>query len=328
MQLYKGLAPGSVKDERLAPRITETAKSLWLVYALITLAGIAALRICGMSWFDAICHAFSAVGLGGFSTHDLSVAYFGSPAIELVLIVLMLIASLNFARHFIALRRLSLESYKGDPECKAIFAVLAVSVVAIAVLLTHDGVYADFSTALRHAAFNVVSQATTSGLTTQDYQRWPVFAPYWMLFLSCIVCSTGSTGGGIKMFRTLLLTRQAGRELTLLIHPAAVAPVRIGGRPIPDGVGHAVLAFIFLYFMTVSLLTFAMLLTGLDFDSSFSAIVASINNTAHGFGPPGAVHNFHALSALQIWICTAAMLLGRLEIFSVIVLFRPAYWRK
>jgi trk system potassium uptake protein TrkH len=149
-----------------------------------------------------------------------------------------------------------------------------------------------------------------------------------MLFLSCIVCSTGSTGGGIKMFRTLLLTRQTGRELTLLIHPAAVAPVRIGGRPIPDGVGHAVLAFIFLYFMTVVLLTFAMLLTGLDFDSSFSAIIASINNTAHGFGPPGAVHNLHALSALQIWICTAAMLLGRLEIFSVIVLFRPAYWRK
>lgn len=328
MQLYKGLAPGSVKDERLAPRITETAKSLWLVYALITLAGIAALRICGMSWFDAICHAFSAVGLGGFSTHDLSIAYFGSPAIELVLIVLMLIASLNFARHFIALRRLSLESYKVDPECKAIFAVLAVSVVGIAVLLTHDGVYADFSTALRHAAFNVVSQATTSGLTTQDYQRWPVFAPYWMLFLSCIVCSTGSTGGGIKMFRTLLLARQTGRELKLLIHPAAMAPVRIGGRVIPDGVGHAVLAFIFLYFMTVALLTFAMLLTGLDFDSSFSAIIASINNTAHGFGPPGAVHNFHALSALQIWICTAAMLLGRLEIFSVIVLFRPAYWRK
>jgi len=328
MQLYKGQTPGSVKDERLAPRITETAKSLWLVYALITLAGIAALRICGMSWFDAICHAFSAVGLGGFSTHDLSIAYFASPAIELVLIVLMLIASLNFARHFIALRRLSLECYKVDPECKAIFAVLAVSVVGIAVLLTHDGVYADFSTSLRHAAFNVVSQATTSGLTTQDYLRWPVFAPYWMLFLSCIVCSTGSTGGGIKMFRTLLLTRQTGRELQLLIHPAAMAPVRIGGRVIPDGVGHAVLAFIFLYFMTVALLTFAMLLTGLDFDSAFSAIVASINNTAHGFGPPGAVHNFHALSALQIWICTAAMLLGRLEIFSVIVLFRPAYWRR
>ena len=199
----------------------------------------------------------------------------------------MLIASLNFARHIVALRRLSLEPYRQDPECKAIFAILSVSVVGIAVLLTSHGVYPDFMVALRHAAFNVVSQATTSGLTSQDYQQWPVFAPYWMLFLSCIVCSTGSTGGGIKMFRTLLLARQAGREMKLLIHPAAMAPVRIGGRPIPDGVGRSVLAFIFLYFMTVALLTFAMLLTGMDFDSAFSAVVASINNTAHGFGAAG-----------------------------------------
>jgi trk system potassium uptake protein TrkH len=281
-----------------------------------------------MSWFDAICHAFSAVGLGGFSTHDRSIAWFNSPAIELVLMALMLVASLNFARHIIALRRLSLESYKQDPEVKGIFAILAVSVVGIAALLAWHGVYPGFAAALRPAAFNVISQATTSGLTSEDYQQWPVFAPYWMLFLSCIVCSTGSTGGGIKMFRTLLLARQAGREMKLLIHPAAMAPLRIGGRLIPDDVGRSVLAFIFLYFMAVALLTFAMLLTGMDFDSSFSAVVASINNTAHGFGPPGAVHNLHSLSTVQIWICAAAMLLGRLEIFSVIVLFRPAYWRK
>jgi trk system potassium uptake protein len=328
MQLYKGQAPGAVKDERLAPRITETAKQLWFVYALLTVAGIAALRIAGMSWFDAICHAFSAVGLGGFSTHDRSIAWFRSPAIEATLMVLMVIASLNFARHLIALRRLSLESYQQDPEVKAILWILIGSVLGIAALLTSSGVYPDFMQALRHAAFNVVSQATTSGLTSEDYQRWPVFAPYWMLFLSCIVCSTGSTGGGIKMFRALVLARQAGREMTLLIHPAAVAPLRIGGRVIPDAVGRSVLAFIFLYFMTVALFTFAMLLTGMDFDSSFGAVIASINNTAHGFGPPNGVKNFHALSALQTWICTAAMLLGRLEVFSVIVLFRPAYWRK
>lgn len=327
MQLYKGQAPGP-KEERLTPRITETARSLWLVYAIITAAGIVALRICGMSWFDAICHAFSAVGLGGFSTHDRSIAWFDSPAIELTLAALMLIASLNFARHFIALKRLSLDTYRVDPECRAIFVILSVSVVGIAMLLTWHGVYPGFMAALRHSLFNVVSQATTSGLTSQDYQQWPVFAPYWMLFLSCIVCSTGSTGGGIKMFRTLLLARQAGRELKLLVHPAAMAPVRIGGRAIPDSVGHAVLAFIFLYFMTVVLFTFALLLTGLDFDSALAASVASINNTAHGFGPPGAVHNFHGLTAPQTWACTAAMLLGRLEIFSVIVLATPAYWRK
>jgi len=317
-----------VKDERLAPRITETAKQLWVVYTLITVAGILALRVCHMSWFDAVCHAFSAVGLGGFSTHDRSVAYFNSVTIELVLMALMLIASLNFARHIVALRRLSLATYRQDPEAKAIFAILAISVAGIATLLSVHGVYPDFLVSLRHAAFNVISQATTSGLSSQDYQQWPVFAPWWMLFLTCIVCSTGSTGGGIKMFRTLLLTREAGREMKLLIHPAAMAPLRVGGRPIPEGVGPAVLAFIFVYFMTVALLTFAMLLTGMSFPDAASAVVASINNTAHGFGPPGAVHNFHSLGTVQIWICTAAMLLGRLEIFSVIVLFRPAYWRR
>jgi trk system potassium uptake protein TrkH len=328
MQLYKGQAPGTVKEERLAPRITETAKQLWLVYALLTAAGIVALRIAGMSWFDAVCHAFSAVGLGGFSTHDTSIAWFNSAAIEAVLMVLMVIAALNFARHFSALRRLSLAAYRQDPEARAIFVVLTLSVAGIALLLDSHGVYPRFAQALRHSAFNVISQATTSGLTTQDYQRWPVFAPYWMLFLSCILCSTGSTGGGIKMFRTLLLARQAGREMKLLIHPAAVVPLRIGGRPIADSVGRAVLAFIFLYFMTGALLTFALLLTGMEFDAAFAAVVASINNTAHGFGPPGGVHNLHALTPLQTWICSAAMLLGRLEIFSVLVLFRPAYWRK
>ncbi|HKT73361.1 MAG TPA: potassium transporter TrkG [Steroidobacteraceae bacterium] len=328
MQLYKGETPGPIKDEKLAPRIAETARSLWLVYALITGAGIVLLRVCGMTWFDAICHAFSAVGLGGFSTHDASIAYFNSIAIEVVLLALMFVSSLNFARHFVALRRLSLQPYQQDPECRTIFFVLGLSVLAVAVLLRVHDVYPTFAICLRHAAFNVVSLATTSGLSSQSFAKWPVFVPFWMLFLSCIVCSTGSAGGGIKMFRTLLLARQAGRELKLLVHPSAVAPVRIGGRPIPDRVADAVLGFIFLYFMTVASLTFALLLTGLDFDSSFSAIVAAINNTAYGLGTEGTVKSYHVLTGGQIWICTAAMLLGRLEIFSVILLFTPAFWRK
>jgi trk system potassium uptake protein TrkH len=328
MQLYKAEAPGPIKDEKLAPRITETAKSLWIVYATLTGAAIISLRLCGMSWFDAICHSFSVVGLGGFSTHDASIAHFNSPAVELVLILLMFIASLNFARHFVALRRFSLQPYTQDPQCRAIFVVLSVSVVFIAVLLTWNGVYPTFFTSLRHSAFNVVSMATTTGFVTQDYASWPVFAPFWMLFLSCVVCSTGSTGGGIKMFRTLLLARQAGRELKLLVHPSAMASVRIGGRVIPDRVADAILGFIFLYFMTVALLTFALLLSGLDFESSFSAIVAAINNTAHGLGAVGPVRNYHSLTLFQTWVCTVAMLLGRLEIFSVIVLFTPTFWRK
>jgi trk/ktr system potassium uptake protein len=330
MQISKAEAPGPVKDEKLALRITETARSLWLVYALLTLAGILALRLCGMSWLDAICHAFSAVALGGFSTHDASIGYFHSASVELVLILLMLISALNFARHFAALRRLSLKPYRHDPELKPMALLLAASVVFIAELLTWHDVYPTFGTSLRYSAFNVVSLATTTGWVTvgaSGFTTWPVFAPIWMLFLSGITCSTGSTGSGIKMFRTLVLARQAGRELKLLVHPSAMAPVRVAGRPVPERAADAVLAFIFLYFMTVALLTFAMLLTGMSFGCAFRVIVATINNTA--FGLPGqGVWNLHALSALQTWICTAAMLLGRLEIFSVIVLFTRTFWRK
>jgi trk system potassium uptake protein len=328
MQLYRGDSPGPVKEERLTPRITQTARSLWFAYTFITIAGIIALRACGMSWFDAICHAFSGIALGGFSTHDANIAYFHSASIEFVLIVLMLIASLNFACHFAALRRLTLKPYFQNPEARAIFLLLTVSVLGITVLLTCNGVYPDFITALRYSAFHVVSLATTTGFVSQDYTRWPVFAPIWMLFLSCIVCSTGSIGGGIKMFRTLVLSRQALRELTLLVHPSAVAPVRVGGKPVADRVAASILAFIFLYFMTVALLTFALLLTGLDFDSSFGAIIACINNTGPGLGVVGPFKTYQSLTDLQTWICTFAMLLGRLEIFSVLVLFTPTFWRK
>lgn len=328
MQLYRGEAPGPVKEDKLTPRITGTVKSLSLTYSSLTVAGIIALRICGMSWFDAICHCFSAVGLGGFSTHDQSIRYFHSPAIELTLAALMIIAALSFARHFAVLRKLTLKPYAQDPEARAILTVLAASVVAIAGLLTYRHVYSSFGVSLRHSLFNVVSVATTSGLVSDDYTTWPLLAPFWMLFLCCFLCSTGSAGGGIKMFRMLVLAREAGRELKLLVHPSAVAPVRIGGRLIPDRVASSVLAFIFLYFMTTVVLTLALLATGLDFISSFGAIVATINNTGPGLGVVGPFKTYHSLTALQTWICTLSMLLGRLEIFSVLVLFTPAFWRK
>ncbi len=330
MQLYKAEAPGPVRDERLEPRITEAARSVWLVYVLLTVAGVAGLRLSGMSWFDAVCHAFSAVSLGGFSTHDAGIGYFHSAAVQVVLMVLMLAASINFTRHFVALRRMTLKPYGNDPELKAMAVVLVVSIAVIAVLLTSDHVYPTFDTALRYAAFNVISMATTTGWVAAghaSYAIWPVFVPIWLLFLSGIVCSTGTSGGGIKMFRTLVLVRQAGRELKLLVHPSAVAPVRIGGRSIPQRAANAVLAFIVLYFMAVALLLFSMLLTGMGFDTAFRVVVASINNTAYGLaGRTG--WNLHSLNPAQTWICTVAMLLGRLEIFSVIVLFTRTFWRK
>ena len=328
MQLYRAETPGPVKDEKLTPRITETAKALWLSYSLITVVGILALKLAGMNWLDAICHTFSAMGLGGFSTHDASIGYFDSPAIETVLMLLMVAASMNFARHFVAIRRLTLQPYRDDPEVRAILLVLALSILAIAVLLTVSGTYPGFLTSLRHAAFNVVSTATTTGFVSQNYDLWPPFAPVWMLFLSSIVCSTGSTGGGIKMFRTLLLARQALREMKLLVHPSAVIPVRIGGNVVPDRVAQSVLAFIFLYFQVIAVLTFVLLLTGMPLVPAFSSVIASINNMGPGIGPTGPAGNYQVLTDFQTWVCTLAMLLGRLEVFSVLVLFTPTFWRK
>jgi trk system potassium uptake protein TrkH len=328
MQLYKAETPGPVKDEKLTPRITETAKALWFTYLVLTAAGIVALRVAGMDWFDAICHCFSAIGLGGFSTHDVSVGYFDSLAIELVLIVIMIVATLNFSRHFLAFRNLSFKPYATDSEGKAVLIVLGGSVALVSALLWLDGTYPSMGEGFRHSMFNVVSIATTTGFVTEDYEKWPAFLPVWLLFLSCITCSTGSTGGGIKMFRTLLLVRQARRELKLLVHPSAIIPIRIGGNVIPERVVHSVLAFIFLYFGTILVLTFALLATGLDLVSSFSAAVGSVNNVGPGLGAVGPSTNFSGLTDAQTWICTLAMLIGRLEIFSVLVLFTAHFWRK
>ena len=281
-----------------------------------------------MNWFDALCHAFSAMGLGGFSTRDASIGAFDSVAIEVVLIVLMLVATLNFSRHFMALRGRTLAPYRNDSEAKVIFLLVGGSVLAVAALLTAHSTYPDFFGALRASAFNVVSVATTAGFSSGDYGLWPIFAPVWMIFLSCIICSTGSTGGGIKMFRTLLLARQAQREMKLLVHPSAVIPIRIGGHIVQDRIAYSVLAFIFLYFQTIAVLTFAMLLTGMDLVTAFTSVVASVNNLGPGIGQTGPAGNYQGLTDLQTWICTVAMLLGRLEIFSVLILFTVAFWRK
>lgn len=295
---------------------------------LLTLAAIVALKLCGLGWFDAICHAFSVMALGGFSNYDTSIGKLQSPLVEFVLIVFMLVAATNFARHFVAFRRLTTEPYRTDPELKARMLVLAASVVLIAIVVHASGRYHDVFSSIRHVAFSVVSIATTTGFVTEDYEKWPAFAGYWMLLLSCITCSIGSTGGGIKMFRTLLLWRQGFREMRLMVHPQAVEPIRIGGQVIPNRIAYAVLAFIFLYFMVVVVLTFALLLTGLDFTSAFTAIIASINNMGPGLGRVGPSTTYQSLTDLQTWICTAAMFIGRLEVFSVLVLFTPAFWKK
>ena len=327
-QLYKAETPGPLKESKLTPRIADTAKSLWLVYAAITAMAILALWLAGMSWLDAISHASSAMALGGFSTHDASVGYFNSPAIELVLTVFMLVAAMNFATHFIAIRKRSIRVYLHDGEAFAMLALVLGSCLAIAIYLWRAGVYPEFWTALRHATFNVVSIATDCGYASVDFDKWPILAPLWMLFLSCVCCSSGSTGGGIKMFRTIALFRQAGREMVRLLHPNAIVPVRIGGTAVPNNVIYAILAFIHVYTTTLITLTFMLVASGLDFMSAFSAVIASINNMGPGLNRVGPATNYAGLSDFQTWVLAIGMLLGRLELFTVFVLFTPAFWRR
>jgi len=298
------------------------------VYAGLTAVCAVALRAAGMSWFDAICHAFAALSLGGFSTHDASIGYFHSPLIEAVLMVFMLIAAMNFATHFLALRKGEPGTYGRDPEAKWMLCWIAASCAGVSIHVWLRSVYPDFGSTFRYVSFNLISLATGCGLVSTDYGRWPVFAPMWMLFLSCLCPSTGSTGGGIKMFRTLVLLKQSVREMFTLVHPQAVAPLKIAGALVPNRVVYSILAFIFLYFMTIVTLTFAMLISGLDFLSAFSAIVASINNVGPGLGLVGPGGNYGALSDFQLWMCSVAMFLGRVEIFTVLILFTPAFWRK
>jgi trk system potassium uptake protein TrkH len=288
-QMFKAETPGPMKDSKMTPRIAETAKGLWMVYLGVSVSCVLSFHWAGMSWFDAICHAFSTMGLGGFSTHDASFGFFDSPAIEAVAIVFMLIAGMNFGTLFLSVSGRSLRPYFHDPEAGWFLGITLISILVVAMYIWKDGVYPEFDTALRHSAFNLVSIATTTGYASVDYALWPIFAPLWMLFLSSFVTSAGSTGGGIKMMRALLLYKQVYRELLRAMHPNAVYNIRIGGQVAPQPILFAVLAFGFMYMVSIVSLTLVLSFTGLDIVSAFTAIVASVNNTGPGLGVVGTV---------------------------------------
>ncbi len=327
-QLLKAETPGPMKETQLTPRITETAKGLWLIYAGLTLACVFAYRWAGMDWLEAVMHAFSTLSLGGFSSHDASFAYWNSPALEAVALLFMLLAGVNFVTHFGALHRRSLAPYRRDPEVRHFLLLLAASVALITQLLLSNAVYADWPDALRHAAFNVVSIATTTGYATQDYAAWPIFAPLWMLFIAAFATCSGSTGGGIKMMRALLMYRQAVRELERLVHPRAVTPVKLGGQVVDTRIIFAVLAFMLVYGVTIAAITLLLAATGLDLLTALSAAAACVNNIGPGLAGVGPTTTYAVLSDFQTWICTFAMMLGRLELLTVFVLLTPAFWRR
>ena len=327
MQLYKAETPGPIKDDKLTPRITQTAKSLWTIYIALTALCATGYRMAGMSWFDAICHSFSTLSLGGFSTHDASFGHFNSPAIEAVSIAFMLMATLNFATHFLAWRHANLRYYWEDPEARAILLLFTVAATVLTLYLWSHGQYLGLPETFRHVAFNMVSLATSSGFVSVDYNVWPPFVSLAILLMSSVGASSGSTGGGMKMIRTLILFRQSGKEMDTLMHPNSVNVLKIGGRVIPPKVVMSVMGYIHLYAISIVVLTFLLLGSGLDFISAFSAVIASINNAGPGLNLVGPASNYSVLTDFQTWVCTFAMLLGRLEVFTLFVVLTPSFWR-
>lgn len=326
-QLFKAEIPGIDKDSKMAPRISQTAKRLWLVYLTFTLLTCMGLKWAGMGWFDAVCHAMSAFALGGFSTHDASIAFFDSPAIEAVLIAATLLGAVNFASHFAMAREKSPKPYWRDEEARAMLTILTASIAAASVYMWQQGYYTPLE-ALRYVGFNFVSIGLANGFANADFATWPLLVTLWMFFLSNVLANTGSMGGGIKMARALVLAKFSLREVSLLLHPNAVRTVKLNRRSISDRTAMAVMAFIFVYFMTVVIFTLGLLASGMDFITALSATIACITNAGPGLGAVGPADNYAALSGLQKWMCAAVMLLGRLEIFTVFILFTPDYWKK
>lgn len=328
VQLYKAETPGPMKDTRLTPRIAETARGLWSVYFVFSLACMLAYRYVGMSWPDAFMHTCTTMGLGGFSSHDASFGYWNSPQVEWVAIIFMVLAGVSFARYFIVWRARSMLPLLRDAEIRTYAMVLLASIAGLAGVLLFHGTYESAGAAFQAAAFHVVSVATTTGYASADYAMWPVFAPIWLMFLGTFVSCAGSTGGGIKMVRMVVLVKQARREMVRAIHPRIVNPVTLGRATIPSQVISNVMAYMLIYGATTLGLTMLMLLSGLDIVTAFSAVVATVNNIGPGLGRVGPSTNFGSLSDFQTWICTFGMLVGRLELIAVMVLFAPEFWRK
>ncbi len=326
-QLFRAETAGPIKDQKLTPRIAETARGLWTVYFVISLACMLAYRWAGMSWSDAFMHMCTTVSLGGFSSHDLSFGYWNSPLLESVASVFMLLSGVNFALYFVAWRQRSLACLWRDIELRAYLGALLGSIALIVLFLMAHRSYPSFEQTLRHTVFHVVSVATTTGFASYDYAQWPLFAPLLMILLGCFVTCAGSTGGGIKMVRLLLLLKQAKRELVRIVHPSVVNPVVLGHAAVSARVMNSVIAYMMIYGGTLVTLTMLLLFSGLDVVTAFTAVVACVNNIGPGLGEVGPAVNYGGLSDFQTWVCTFAMLLGRLELLSLLVLFTPHFWR-
>ncbi|VFM95256.1 MAG: trk system potassium uptake protein TrkH [Candidatus Kentron sp. G] len=325
MQLYRAETPGPVKDSKLTPRITETAKALWYIYLGLTIFCALGYWVAGMSFFDAVCHSFATISIGGFSTHDASLGYFDNPLIEMIAVLFMTIAGINFSLHFAAWRGGNLNPYRKDSEART-FIMLLLGISAITSgYLYFSGTFETLWSALRNGLFQAVSITTTTGFTTVGYNAWPSFLPVLLLFASFIGGCAGSTGGGLKVIRVMLLFKQGMREIVRLIHPNALVPIKIGTTVLPQRVVDAIWGFLGWYVAAFASTLLALMATGLDQVTAFSAVAACINNMGPGLGEVSA--HFNTISDTAKWILCLAMLLGRLEIFTLLVILSPSFWR-
>ncbi len=325
MQLYRAETPGPVKDSKLTPRITETAKALFLTYSGLTLICAISYWLAGMTWFDAIGHSFSTIAIGGFSTHDASIAYFDSPLITLLCTFFMVVSGANFALHYFTWRSRSIRHYIVDPEFKFYLSLLLGGTLLVCGYLYLNQMYS-LEEALLQGVFQVVSIATTTGFTTAEFASWPTFLPWLLMFMAFTGGCAGSTGGGVKVIRVLLIFKQGLREIKRLIHPNAIIPLKLGKKPVDDRVIEAVWGFFAVYVTAYIIIVLALLATELDFLTAFSAVGACINNLGPGLGDVAV--NYQNISDTAKWILCAAMLLGRLEVFTLLVLFTPTFWRR
>lgn len=325
MQLYRAETPGPIKDNKLTPRITETAKALLAIYLVLTVACTLAYWMAEMTFFDAIGHAFATVSTAGFSTHDASIGYFGSPAIMLICMVFMLLGGVNFALHFLAWNTRGLKHYFKDPEVR-----FYASMVLLGIFITVSYLYISrthtLTTSFLHGSFEVISILTTTGFGVTDFSMWPTFLPVFIFMFAFMGGCAGATTGGIKMIRVLLIIKQGIREIHRLIHPSAVIPIKLGTKTVSNRVVDAVWGFFAFYAVAYLSMTVLLLATGLDFLTAFTAVGACLNNLGPGLGAVAA--HFGDIPDTAKWILCFAMLLGRLEVFTLLVLFSPMFWKK
>jgi len=326
MQLYRAETPGPFKDEKMTPRIAHTARSFLLIYAGMTILCVIAYAIAGMSFFDALTHSFATVSTGGFSTHDASIAHYTNLPIEIITEIFMFLGALNFSVHFLAIHKRNIKHYWLNPEIRVFTIVLATVILLCSLVLTLHQTYPDFLSALRYASFQTISIMTSTGYLTENFAGWPVFLPVLMIFISFIGGCSGSTAGGMKVIRYMLLFKQGQRQILGLIHPSLIRPIKLDSRVVTESVTNSVWGFFSLYVAIFAIAMLLLMLSGTDQVTAFSAVAATLNNLGPGLG--SVTSNFQDIPDWDKLVLTLCMLLGRLEIFTLLILFVPSFWRR